>query len=92
MPATCKICNNVYKRYEYAEAHVRTFHGIGSPKAHVAETTGFCIYADCNFMTVRTWNFIKHIRDIHLKVVCLFIISYILETCKLRFEFEVILL
>ena len=82
----------MYKRYEYAEAHVRTFHGIGSPKAHVAETTGFCIYADCNFMTVRTWNFIKHIRDIHLKVVCLFIISYILETCKLRFEFEVILL
>lgn len=69
MPAICKICNNVYNRYEYAISHVRTCHGIESAKAHVVGTIGICEYENCAFTTMRTGDFIKHIKKVHLKVV-----------------------
>ena len=68
MPATCKICNKSYKRYESGIEHVHHHHGMENPKNYVNGTIGVCMYEDCTFTTMRTGNFIKHIKKVHLKV------------------------
>ena len=76
MPAICEICNSVYQRYESALRHVKYFHGLEDPKDYVEGTIGTCDYEDCTFTTVRTADFIRHIKNVHLKV-CLFFVKTI---------------
>lgn len=66
----------MFTRYENALTHVHRRHGLENPKAYVDGTFGACGYEDCAYTTMRTNDFIKHIKNVHLKV-CLFFVETI---------------
>ena len=75
MPATCTICDKVLAAYETMFLHVRYHHRIEHPKAYIRGTFGFCDYPNCNYKTMRRGDYVKHVKNIHLKVIKLTLVG-----------------
>ena len=69
MSARCKICNKTMATYERLAAHVRDCHGVlKNREEHIEKTIAACEYPNCSFSTWRSYDYVKHIKKVHLKV------------------------